>query len=95
MKDTAKVLKALSNENRLAIFEYLRSHDLSCDGPGGGCSVGDIAQQYDLALSTISHHIKELKEAGLIKCVQRGQFTYCIVNQEKVEELRNFFSSDL
>jgi len=93
MQDTVKLLKALSNDNRLAIFEYLRGRDLSCCEPGGGCSVGDIAQQYDLALSTVSHHIKELKEAGLIRCIQRGQFTYCIINQEKVEELRNFFSS--
>jgi ArsR family transcriptional regulator len=94
MQNAVKILKALSNENRLSIFEYLRRHDLSCDGPGEGCSVGDIAQQYDLALSTVSHHLKELKEAGLIKCEQRGQYTYCTINQEKVEELRNFFSSD-
>ena len=56
--------------------------------------MGDIAQQYDLALSTISHHLKELKEAGLIKCEQRGQHIYCTINREKVEELREFFSSD-
>jgi len=94
MQNTVKLLKALSNENRLAIFEYLRRQDLSCDGPEGGHSVGDIAQQYDLALSTISHHLKELKEAGLIKCEQRGQHIYCTVNREKVEELRKFFSPD-
>ncbi len=94
MENIAKLLKALSNENRLAIFEFLREHDLSCDGPEGcGCSVGDIAKQYDLALSTVSHHLKELKEAGLIKCEQRGQFTYCTVNQAQVQELRKFFSS--
>jgi len=94
MQNTVKLLKALSNENRLAIFEHLRRQDLSCDGPGEGCSVGDIAKQYDLALSTISHHLKELKEAGLIKCEQRGQHIYCTINHEKVEELCKFFSSD-
>lgn len=94
MQNTVKLLKALSNENRLAIFEYLRHHDLSCSDPGQGCSVGDIAQQYDLALSTVSHHLKELKEAGLIKCEQRGQYTYCLINKEAVKELHNFFSSE-
>ncbi len=94
MPDKVKLLKALANENRLAIFEYLRRHDLSCDERGEGCTVGDIAQQYDLALSTISHHLKELKEAGLIKCVQHGQYTYCAINQEAVDELSRFFSAD-
>ncbi len=94
MFNTVKLLKALSNENRLAIFERLRRHDLSCNGPGGACSVGNIAQQFDLTLSTVSHHLKELKEAGLIKCEQRGQYTYCLINEEAVKELRNFFSSD-
>ncbi len=94
MYTTVKLLKALSNENRLAMFERLRHQELSCDGPGGGCSVGDIAEQFDLTLSTVSHHVKELKEAGLIKCVQRGQFTYCIINEEAVKELHSFFSSD-
>ncbi len=94
MPDKVKLLKALANENRLAIFEYLRRHDLSCDERGEGCTVGDIAQQYDLALSTISHHLKELKDAGLIKCVQHGQYTYCAINQEAVDELSRFFSPD-
>jgi ArsR family transcriptional regulator len=94
MAEKVKLLKALGNENRLAIFEYLRRHDLSCDERGDGCTVGDIAQQYDLALSTVSHHIKELKDAGLIKCVQRGQFTYCAINQAAVDELSRFFSAE-
>ncbi len=92
MKDAAKLFRALSNEHRLAIFEYLRRYELSCDDPAAGCTVGEIAKQYDLALSTVSHHLKELKEAGLIRCEQRGQFTYCVVNQEQVEELRAYFA---
>ncbi len=94
MYDTVKLLKALSNENRLAIFERLRDHELSCDGPDEGCSVGDIAQEFALTLSTVSHHLKELKEAGLIKCEQRGQYTYCHINEEAIKELRNYFSTD-
>lgn len=94
MYHTVKLLKALSNENRLAIFERLRRQELSCDCPGEGCSVGDIAEQFDLTLSTVSHHLKELKEAGLIKCEQRGQFTYCLINEEAVKELHSFFSPE-
>ncbi len=93
MYDRVKLLKALGQENRLAIFELLRRQELACDGGEGGCSVGDIAQQFNLSLSTVSHHLKELKEAGLIKCEQRGQYSYCLVNAEAVQELRRFFSN--
>lgn len=90
--DMSKRFKALSNQNRLAIFEYLRLNELSCQCSGEGCCVGDIAQQFDLALSTVSHHVKVLKEAGLVKCEQRGQHISCTVNHEAVSQLRDFFS---
>ncbi len=92
MYDTVKLLKALSHEHRLAIFERLRHQDLACDGGEGGCTVGEIAQQFNVSLSTVSHHLKELKEAGLIKCEQRGQHIYCKINEEAVSELRRYFS---
>ncbi len=92
MYDTVKLFKALSHENRLAIFQRLRRQELSCDGAEDGCTVGDIAQQFDLSLSTVSHHLKELKEAGLIKCEQRGQHTYCLINEDAIKELGHFFS---
>jgi ArsR family transcriptional regulator len=93
MQDPSRLFKALSNHNRLAIFEFLREQGVSVDGPGEGdcCSVSDIAQQFDLALSTVSHHLRVLHEAGLIKCEQRGQFTYCLVDWETVRELREYF----
>lgn len=96
-QQTTKLFKALSNPNRLAIFQFLRQQErLTIDGPGeeGACNVGDIADQFDLALSTISHHLRVLHESGLIKCEQRGQFTYCVINWETVQELRDFFGAD-
>jgi ArsR family transcriptional regulator len=92
MQEIGKRFQALANKNRLAIFEYLRQHELVWDGPPPGCNVGDIAGQFDLALSTVSHHLKVLHEAGLIKCEQRGQHTYCVVNWEAVDELREFLA---
>lgn len=99
MQDPSKLFKALSNENRLAIFELLRERSVAVGEPGAGpgqgdcCNVGDIAQQFDLALSTVSHHLRVLHEAGLIKCEQRGQFTYCIVDWDTVGQLEAFFSA--
>ena len=67
-------MKALSNENRLAIFEHIRS------GQGQGVldhdnqlTVCEVASNFNIALSTISHHIKELRGAGLIACERQGQ----------------------
>ena len=69
-----KALKALSNENRMAIFEQIRA------GHGRGrldsedrLSVCKVAEKFDISLSTISHHIKELRAGGLVRCERRGQ----------------------
>ncbi|MEW6667245.1 MAG: metalloregulator ArsR/SmtB family transcription factor [Thermodesulfobacteriota bacterium] len=68
------VFKALSNENRLAVFEQIRA------GRGRGeldrdnrLSVCKVADEFDISLSTISHHIKELRAAGLVRCERQGQ----------------------
>lgn len=93
MPNLNKCFKALANQHRLEIFEYLREHETGCSPSGEGCNVGDIAQQFDLALSTISHHLKELYDAELINCVQRGQFVCCTINPQTVADLQSFFSS--
>lgn len=51
------------------------------------------AGQFELALSTVSHHLRVLHEAGLIKCEQRGRYTYCGVNWETIEQLRAFLGA--
>ena len=91
MAELDREFQALGNKHRLAIFDYLRTHQADCDGAEEGCVVGDVAQQFDLALSTVSHHLKVLHEAGLINCDQKGQHVYCSINQKKVDEMKRFF----
>jgi ArsR family transcriptional regulator len=93
MQNMDKRFHALSNKHRLAIFNFLRREELACADSGTGCNVGDIAQQFDLALSTVSHHLKVLQEADLIKCEQRGQFVCCAINRRTVDELQAFFAN--
>ena len=66
----AEVFKALSNPNRLQIFLSL----VSCCPPGTKCNysdaamrrcVGELGQGLDIDQSTVSHHLKELRRAGL------------------------------
>ncbi len=85
-------LKALSNENRLAILEYLRRH--SNEAPGDlGRSVGEIAQQMKVGIPTVSHHLKELYRAGLIRCERQGQHVRCTVNTPAFDELQEFLKA--
>ena len=95
-KEMAISFKALSNPNRLQIFQRL----LSCCEPGTLCSadaingfcVGELGEDLAVAPSTLSHHIKELQHAGLIKTQRRGKNVDCFVDAEKVRLLNDFFA---
>ena len=92
-KELSRVFKALGDANRMAIFQLLRSR---C---GEGCeltehsadrTVTEIAREFDLALSTVSHHLKELRNAGLIVCEKRGKQVYCQVNSGLLKDVGEF-----
>jgi len=65
-----KALGALSQEHRLAIFRLLVEH-----APEGLCA-GEIAERLSLAAPTLSFHLKELSQAGLIASRQDGRFIW-------------------
>jgi len=78
----AKALRALANPNRLAIFERIHDDGLCCRTDRKGNTVCAIADDFELALSTVSHHLKELRSAGLITCERHGQQVICAVNHD-------------
>ena len=92
----SEVFKALSNPNRLAIFLHL----VACCPPGTSCSfeeevqrcIGDLGKGLHIAPSTISHHIKELRIAGLIHVAKKGRFTKCWVDAETVGRLTDLLN---
>lgn len=95
VKRFSEIFKALSNPNRLKIFLRL----VSCCVPGTVWSidakestyVGDVAKNLEIVPSTVSHHIKELRQAGLIKMRRAGQKIECWVDPEVLKELEGFF----
>ena len=92
MADLAKIFKALGDPTRLAIFKLVRD----CGNPDGcseeeaSDSLSQIAERFHLSLSTVSHHVKELRNSGIITCEKRGQRLYCWVDAEVLRELEQF-----
>ena len=98
----AKVFKALSNEHRLELFRLIydqcQLEENRTQKNGKSCCEG-IVKAFtmacgclDLSRSTISHHFKELQNAGLITCARQGQTFVCQANEEAVAAVRGFLN---
>lgn len=86
VEDITAILKALSNPHRLRIFRALHGSM----GPVHR-TVRQVADECcGLALSTVSHHLKELRQAGLIRCERRGQEVICTIAPDALERLQGF-----
>jgi len=75
--------KAMGHPARIAIIEYLLSVN--------ACVCGDIVEVVPLAQATVSQHLKELKNAGLIKgSIEGTSICYCI-DEKGFEKIKSFF----
>lgn len=83
--EIAHIIKALGHPARVAIIEYLLSVDT--------CICGDIVDVLPLAQPTVSRHLKELKNAKLIKgTIEGNTICYCI-DENTIEELQKYFTN--
>lgn len=89
----AKAFKALSHPNRLQMYteilrqQSLHSRDLK------GCALTDFINALNVGAPTVSHHIKELENADLIRIERKGKYVNCFLNEGMCLQLKNFFSS--
>ena len=90
-KQLAKVMKALSNENRLALYLEIAKHEES-DFEAPECTIRDIVNLFGLSPPTISHHLKELTNADLITTEKRGKYLVARINKETLEEVKQVLS---
>lgn len=81
--EVALLAKALGHPARIAIIEYLLKAE--------GCICSDIVNELPLSQPTVSQHLKELKNAGLIKGnVEGNAICYC-VDEKGFEKIKGFF----
>jgi ArsR family transcriptional regulator len=68
--DLAKVFKALGDPVRLRLLSMIASRE------GGEVCVCEMTPAFNLSQPTISHHLKLLRQAGLVDCERRGTWVY-------------------
>lgn len=82
--ELARIAKAFAHPARIAIIEYLLK--------ANACINSDLVQELGLAQATISQHLRELKDIGVIKGSIDGiSMNYCI-DSEKWQEIRQLFN---
>ena len=80
----ARFAKAMGHPARMAILQFLARQE--------SCFFGDIHEELPIAKATVSQHLKELKDAGLIQGeIEAPKVKYCI-NRENWEIARRMFA---
>ena len=78
---TADVFKALGHPARIAIIEYILSMN--------SCICGDLVEVLPLSQATVSQHLRELKNANIIKgSIEGNGICYCL-NEETLKEIKS------
>lgn len=100
LSNYARIFKALSNEQRLKIFMMIYKKCCSSTASSGktGFDKGSVEKAFsmvcdcmNISRSTISHHIKELQNAGVVTCERTGRNFRCTVNEDAVNAIKEFF----
>ena len=81
----AEVAKALSDPVRVQLVDVLRKH-------AGKVCVCELVPLFDLSQPTVSHHLKVLREAGIVGSERQGLWAYYYVIPDALEELSSWLS---
>ena len=81
----ARVAKALGDPVRLQLIDVLKKH-------AGKVCVCELVPLFDLSQPTVSHHLKVLRDAGLVGSERRGLWAYYYVITEALDELSRWLT---
>jgi len=97
-KEFCRVFKALSDPHRVEILEKLYTEKCQCidnypsEKQESQRCVKSLSLLVGISIPTISHHLKELRDAGLIKMTKQGRHIVCHINYEKIKQINLFLS---
>lgn len=83
----ASQFAALGHEVRLEILRLLASHPQ-------GLVAGEIQQELSVPASTLSHHLDELRQVGLVQQQREGRFLRYLADEQSLEALRDFLTRE-
>src|ERR1700730_11620045 len=81
----AAIAKGLGDPIRLQLVDVLRNH-------AGEVCVCELVPLFDLSQPTVSHHLKVLRDAGIVGSERRGLWAYYYVNSDSLKELDKWLS---
>ncbi len=100
-----EIFKALSNEIRLKILEWLKEPEKHFPPQGlhlpegtefkGGVCVGSICEKAGVSQSTISHYLDILLKTGLLESKRCGKWTYYRRNEGTIQQLAEYIKNEL
>src|SRR5918912_2488212 len=82
----AEVAKALGDPIRLQLVDVLRQH-------AGKVCVYELVPLFDVGQPTVSHHLKVLRDAGVVDSERQGLWAYYYVRPQALEELSQWLTS--
>ncbi len=96
-KSLSRIFKALSNPHRLDLFLRIKKHhqlDMNREKKKT-CFLSSICENLSLGAPTISHHLKELVNAGLVEVEKEGKFAVCTLNSGALRDVQEVFKGEL
>ncbi|WP_405809970.1 metalloregulator ArsR/SmtB family transcription factor [Streptomyces sp. NBC_00210] len=84
---TARVLKAIADPTRLQLLHLIQT------APGGEACVGNLTERLGLRQPTISHHLKTMATAGLLRREKRGTWVWYSVDRDGMEAVQDILQS--
>ncbi len=83
-EDNYKIIKALSDVNRMMIINNLS---------GGEMCACKLLERFNITQPTLSHHMKILSECGLVNFRKEGKWTHYSLNMDIVHNFQNFITN--
>ena len=97
LKKITGLFKALSDENRLKIVDFIRKNEIKCSlNDKGKCKdktcINDLGKYLKIGLPTVSHHVKELTRAEILITEKSGRWSYLRINPKRIAEITDFLN---